>query len=253
MKTVIAVLALLISPLAVSAQDDGPLEFLDGEIKIKWISLTNEPDIISNDYTDYEETPRTEVGFRGHVRLFSEIDIDFYPYFRASGENAICWIGLNAQVKYELVSDWLKVGYGHHSWHNADIDTPNGRGRSQDWLFADFNFLNWNIGDLKTDFHLKPRYFLNNSAPIEIKDVYHHDEPTAIAEIALPIYGEWERFDGCLNPYAQFSKEVNRYGVSGELSFELTSFLSVFAEADYYTVTGESRYLIAVGISIMFK
>lgn len=253
MRKTIIILTLFFSPLTALAQEDSPLEFLSGEVKIKWIPLTNEPDLIKKDYTDYEEVPWAEVGFKGRAKLFSEIDFNFYPYFRTSDENAICLIGLQAQAKYELFDNWLGIGYGHHSWHNADADTPNGRGRTQDWIFADFNFLDWEIGGLKTVFYLESRYLPHNTDPIEIKNVYHRDDPTALAEAALPIYSQWGRFDAQLRPYVLFSKEVNRYGISGEASFELTSFLSVFTEANYYTALGEDRYLIAVGISIKFK
>ncbi len=266
MKYPLAALLLLACPTALLAQDvngvgeKGPFDFdfeIEAEVKLRYIPLTNERDIVLKDYSEYEGHPYFEMGLMAHLKLFDRARLDAYPYFWLSEEQTMARIGLVGEAKYELLEDYLEVGWSHHSWHNADIDTPNNRGRSQDALFAKFNFYDLELGDSDViKFYLDGRWFTHNGEPIEVKDVYGSGEPKAVAEIALPIRAEVGHFDFGLRPYTQFAEGVRRYGSSGEVVFHLSKTFAFFVDGSFYTTNApdnEEIYMVGAGVLIKLR
>lgn len=247
MKRIFLAAIFCVVPMAVWAQDDFNLS---GELRLKYFALNNEPDIFRDDYTNYrDESADAEVRLLVGSKLPYGFDMDLHPYLQYSEENKIARLGLKADLHYEICDDWLKIGSTHHSWHNADIESPHSRGRSQDSVFAELYFAR--LDQIK--FYLEPRYYLHNAEPLEIKTIYTRDEPGASGELALRVLGNYDRFSSTIRPYVQTSWDTNRYGIYGEVTYTISDFLSIFVDGEYYTVNGEHRETLAIGLAIKFK
>ncbi len=237
--------------MALSAYAQEKNEFdLSGELRLKYFALSDEPDIFRNDYTEHQgENPDVEFGLLADVKLPYKLDVDLYPYAQYSQENKIARLGLKTNLRYDMWEDILKVGFTHHSWHNADVESPHSGGRSQDSVFADIYFAKLD----RIELHLKPRFYFHGGEPLEIKTVYAGNEPGVSGELALCVSGDYGRFSGILEPYIQTSWGVNRYGVLGEVDYALNRNLSLFVESQYYTDGEENRKVVAVGMNVKFK
>ncbi|TSC82233.1 MAG: hypothetical protein G01um101419_651 [Parcubacteria group bacterium Gr01-1014_19] len=108
------------------------------DARVKYFLISDEHDLMKKDYTNSHSRPHTEIGIDLHAVFFDRLKLDARPYFWVSKENKIAKIGLIGEIKWEIWEDHLELGYGHHSWHNADEEAPDG-GRSQDWVMASFN------------------------------------------------------------------------------------------------------------------
>lgn len=236
--------------LAIAQEDDFQIS---AEVRAKQFLFNNVPDIIKNDYRDYDGNAGEELGIAINFHLFSRLNIKAYPYFWFSAENHIARIGLWGELNYGIWEDRLKIGYGHHSWHNADIDSPDNDGRAQDWIFADFLFWQPEISEsFSLEFHLKPRLFVNNKEPIALKELYSDGEETAFAETMLRISGEWRRLNFDIDPYVQFASGIYRYGIHCETSFKITEIFSIFSDFEYYNCE-DYRLMVSFGILLKFK
>ena len=252
MRTILPLALLCFTPLPIQAQNE---DFeISGGIKIKYFLLNEEPDLIKNDYRGYDGAANFEAGLAANLNFFSKISLDVYPYLWYSQENRIARVGLVGEVKYEVWEDWLKIGYGHHSWHNADVDSPHNSGRAQDWLFADFYF--WELSDerWRINFALAPRIFLGNDEPINRKLAYESDEPTAWGELAVRVTGAfYEKIAFNLKPYIQLSSDGGRYGILAELHYNVTNNFSFFVDAHYFTTDFDDDLKVGIGTIIKFK
>lgn len=254
MKKIVAAIVFLLLPLTAWAQEDGGDFQLSGSVKVKQFLINDEPDLMKTDYTGYTADPDEEVGLAGHFQLWRRCHLDAYPYFWYSNENKIARVGLFAEIRYDLFDDWLNVGYGHHSWHNADELSPNSAGRSQDWLFTELNFWSIDLGDQnRLALFLKPQYYIGNGEPVEIKTIYENDDPEAFAKISLGAKLNYGSLAVELWPYLQISNGPDRYGVKAEISYPLYKAFSAFGDLHYYAVNSEDRWVIGIGISIAFK
>lgn len=108
------------------------------DLRVKYFITSDEPDLMQRDYSDSISHPNFEVGIDLHAVFFERVKLDARPYFWTSEENQIAKIGLIGEIKWEFWKDHWEIGYGHHSWHNADKESPDG-GRSQDWLMTSLN------------------------------------------------------------------------------------------------------------------
>lgn len=252
-KTPTTVIFLLLPLTAWAQESEGDFE-LSGSVKIKQFLINDEPDLMKMDYTGYKATPDEEVGLSGHFHFWRNLHLDAYPYFLYSGENKIARVGLFGEFRYDLLGDWLDVGYGHHSWHNADELSPRESGRSQDWFFAELNFASINLNDQnRLELFLKPQYYVQNGEPIEIKTIYEVDDPQAFAKISLGAKLNYGGLAVELWPYLQIANGPDRYGLKAEISYPLYKAFSAFGDLHYYAVDGEDRWIIGIGISIAFK
>lgn len=102
---------------------------------------------------------------------------------------------------------------------------------------------------------MEPKFFLGNQDPIRIKEVYDRAtrEDKAFAELAMPITATYWRFELGLRPYVQFAGKVNRYGVSGQLNFNVWGPVLLFVDSQYYRVASDDRFSAGVGVLIRFK
>lgn len=120
---------------------------MSGEARIKQFLINQEPDQISLDYRDNKATADQEIGLKASAIVCEYFRIDAYPYFWHSRENQISRVGLNAEMQaspFFLGDEWnsrLALGYGHHSWHNADAKFKGVGGKSQDWFFLEVDVL----------------------------------------------------------------------------------------------------------------
>lgn len=257
MKTLVAAVVLVFAPAAYAQESEDSDFKMSGEIKYRYL-FSDVPTTIQLDYTDRADNPQQELGVMLHLKLFKNLTVDGYPYFwNSDSEAGISRIGLWLQAQYEVIDGWLKVGYAHHSWHNVDEESPGLHGRSQDSVFLDLNFWEPCVGGkengLKMEFHFQPRYYFNNSSPIEIRNVYEEDYPTAWGEAAFPIMARYWRLEALIKPYAQFNLNEYRLGVSGELDCSITRWFSIFTDFDYSTIDGESQYMIGIGVKLKFR
>lgn len=78
---------------------------MSGEARVKQFILSEEPDLMKNDYSDYDITPDNEVGLSGHFRFWEKLQLDAYPYFWYSGENKIARVGLYGEIRYDIWGD----------------------------------------------------------------------------------------------------------------------------------------------------
>ncbi len=251
MRCLAVLVVLLIAPSLALAQDD---DFqISGELKVKYFAVNDEPDILKLDYSDYNDSAEGGISFSAHLKIVNRLEIDGTPYLWYSRENSIARLGFFGTVKYEIWEDHLKIGYGHHSWHNADIDST-GRKQAQDWFFAEWNFWEVNIDESsKVNFYLEPRWYFNNGEFIQAKTIYDSDDPTAFAEASLRVAGNYHKLSWNLRPYAQFASDAYRYGVQGEISYSITNYLAFFIDANYYSTDVEDRMMIGIGIMFKFK
>ncbi len=120
---------------------------LSGEARVKQFLIDDEPDQIKLDYRGNNDHPDEETGLVANATICQYFHIKAYPYFWHSMENQISRIGLNAEARInpfflgDNLNERLAIGYGHHSWHNADAQFRGVGGKSQDWFFATIDFL----------------------------------------------------------------------------------------------------------------
>ncbi|TSC89744.1 MAG: hypothetical protein G01um10143_234 [Parcubacteria group bacterium Gr01-1014_3] len=251
MKQIIAAFLIFAIPKIAYAQEDFSMS---GEARVKQFVVMDEPDLMKMDYSSYDSTPDQEVGLSGHFHFWRKLHLDAYPYFWYSQENKIARVGLFGEFHYDLWGDWLDVGFGHHSWHNADEHSPSESGRSQNWFSMELNF--WNIslgGENHLDLFLKPLYYVQNAEPAELKTIYDGDESAAYAKISLGAKLNYGSLDLQLWPYAEFSDGPDRYGLKAEISYPLYRGFSAFGDLHYFTIDNEDRWMIGIGIIIRFK
>ena len=251
MKKIVAALIIFAIPKIAYAQEDFSMS---GEVKVKQFVVMNEPDLMKTDYSGYDTMPDQEVSLSGHFQLWGKLRLDAYPYFWYSNENKIARVGLFGEFRYDLFGDWLDVGFGHHSWHNADEISVNANGRSQDWFFVVANLWSFDLGDHdRLSLFLKPQYFVSNDEPAELKTIYDGDEATTYAKISLGAKLNYGKLTMELWPYAEFADGPDRYGLKAEVSYPLYKAFSAFGDLHYFYIDGEDRWMIGIGISIKFK
>lgn len=251
MKLVVLAAAAFAFPTIAYAQEDFSM---GGEVRVKQFVVNDEHDLMKKDYADYDDFPDEEVGVSCHFELWDKLSLDAYPYFWYSTENKIARVGLFGEFRYDLWGDWLNVGYGHHSWHNADDLSPKSSGRSQDWFFLEMNF--WNIhfdDENRLELYLKPQYYVGNDEPAELKIIYDGDESAAYAKISLGAKLNYGKLMLELWPYAEFADGPDRYGLKAEISYPLYKAFSAFGDLHCFYIDGEDRWMIGIGISIKFK
>lgn len=152
MKKALLIALSLVAPgiaLAEDASENKKFSVFEmgGDAYVKQFLINDEPDQIMLDYRDDNAHADQEIGLRAHAVICKYFRIDANPYFWHSKENQISRVGLNAEAQmntFFLGDEWnerLAVGYGHHSWHNADAKYKGVGGKSQDWLFMEIDFL----------------------------------------------------------------------------------------------------------------
>ena len=147
----------------------------------------------------------------------------------------------------------MKIGYGHHSWHNADIDST-GRKQAQDWFFAEWNFWKIDINkESEVNFYLEPRWYVNNGEFIQAKDIYNSDDPVAFGELSLHVIGNYNKISWDLRPYIQTASDAYRYGIKSEICYSIKEWVGVFLSVDYYTTDEDDRTMIGIGLMFKFK
>ncbi len=249
----LVMLAIFLSvPLLASAQDD---DFeISGELKLKFFAVNDVPDIVLMDYNNYTGSADGEINFAAHLKILEKLEMDATPYLWFSSENSISRLGIFGNVKYEVVED-LKVGYGHHSWHNVDLDSAGWK-QAQDWLFLEWNFLDIELNkdkEYEINLYLEPRWYFNNGEFIQAKNFYERDDPTAFAELAVHVVGNYRRFSWDLRPYIQTASDAYRYGIKSEVCYSIKEYLGIFISADYYATDEDDRTMIGIGLMIKFK
>ncbi len=237
--SVLAILLAAASPLSAQENDWA----MSGEIRIKSFLVNDEPDLIKQDYTNYDVSALAEAGLLAHFRLNNSLNLDAYPYFWYSDQNHIARVGMIAELHYNLLKD-VEVGYGHHSWHNADQNSPFG-GERQDWLMADWNFYD--------NFHLLPKIFLANTHPMEFKTIYSNNEPSARFELAIKGIFNWQKTRLEISPYAQTDNNKFLYGARAEISYSIYKNVSLFSDAHYRLTENDDRIMASVGVALKFK
>jgi hypothetical protein len=213
-----------------------------------------------NDYRDYTDYALMELGIDLDFRIPLPFDLEplsvrAHPYFWIAQERNLCHIGLESEIEYPVCEN-LDFGYRHYSWHNADDDSPNNKGRTQDSFFATWNFADAELCDsARMEFYVRPQIYAYNTHPFEIKDVYEHDDPTARYELRFGARLDWEKFHANLWPYAQANDaaDIRIWGAKGQIAYDLFKNLSVFA--DVHGIFGEDANLaiIAIGMEIRFR
>lgn len=151
-KKILAVIVLCFVARPIYAEDS-PKETgrsffeMGGDAYVKQFLINDEPDQIMLDYRDDHARADQEIGLRAHAIICKYLRIDANPYFWHSRENQISRVGLNAEAQVnafflgDKLNDRLAVGYGHHSWHNADAKYKGVGGKSQDWFFLEVDVL----------------------------------------------------------------------------------------------------------------
>lgn len=229
--------------------------YVSGEVRSKFFLQSDEPDLILNNYTHYNNRPDEEIIFLGYFQFPKNLTVDTHPYFWYSHYKGISRIGLQLKSQYELFNDF-RLGYGHHSWHNADVDGPS-NGRQQDWALANYYFGQSKLGPVEIQFWGEIRGYFKNNYPAEIKDLYvGYDELTAQIEFVLPFRVKFYGFVIDLLPSQQFtSREFSdsRFELKAELSYPLSEVLIVFSNIWYYRIHGEDRLSVGIGLGIKFK
>ncbi|KKU85003.1 MAG: hypothetical protein UY12_C0014G0013 [Parcubacteria group bacterium GW2011_GWA2_47_8b] len=236
---VLAILTIAASPL--SAQDEWAMS---GEIRVKSFLVNDEPDLIKRDYSDYDISAFVESGLLARFHFNDSLNLNAYPYFWYSDQNNIARVGMTAELRYGLLED-LEVGFGHHSWHNADKDSPQFGGNQQNWLVTDYNF--------SDGLHLLPKVFLANTHPIEFKTVYSDNEPSARFELAVKGVFDWQKTHWEISPYAQTGGNKYLYGAKCEISYPLCKNVSLFGDVDYRLIENDGRLMASIGIALKFE
>lgn len=257
MKKLFAILAVLAVPTITRAEEKSSFS-ITGDARVKQFLINDEPDQILLDYRDNNDTADQELGLAANAKLLKRLQLDLYPYFWHSQENKISRIGLIGETDLDLWDDRLRIGYGHHSWHNVDQDAPDVGGRAQDWFFAEIDFARhesrkegktiWSL-----NFQLKPKVFWNNKEPTAIKELYDKDYHRAFAELDLPVSLKLDCLEVHLTPYWQFAGGLDRYGVRGELDVKIWKGIWLFADGHYYRSGSQDRLIVGLGVMIRFK
>lgn len=252
MRYLTALAALLILPSLALAQDD---DFqISGELKLKYFVVNDVPDIVMSDYSGYSGAADAEISFSAHLKILEKLEVDGAPYMWLSVENNISRLGFLGTTRYEILEDF-KVGYGHHSWHNVDMDSAGWK-QAQDWLFLEWNFWDIEIDKDKkyeANFYLEPRWYFNNGEFIQAKDFYDRDDPTAFAEISLHAIGNYKKLSWDIRPYFQLATDAYRFGVESEISYSIKKYLAAFISVDYYATDEDDRTMIGIDLMIKFK
>lgn len=264
-KLLIIIAFLVFARTSYAESDENSLFQITGDAKIKQFLINKEPDQIKLDYRGNNDNADQELGLSVRARICNHFYIDAYPYFWHSMENQISRIGLKGEVKASpwflgQLDDRLRIGYGHHSWHNADAKFRGVGGKSQDWLFFELDVLKHKYTyDGKTDFEInfqvKPKLFLNNRDPSAIKKLYNRNEYHAIAALEIPIdmafCDDWAELH--LKPYWMLSRGSDRYGIWGEFDFKIYKGIWVYADGQYYRAGSSSREQLGIGVMLRFK
>ncbi len=222
---------------------------LRAEVENKFFLTKDQRSVILDDYTGDSDHSWNELGIDLHIGLPCKIEMDAYPYFRVSDERGLSHIGLKGEFRYPLwCYENLKLGYSHYSYHNADEDTPNNKGRTMDSFFLRWDF--WG------PVYVRPQYYFNTSEPIEIKDVYRarHD-PEAVYEFRVGAQKRWEMIEFDLHAKFQMTKDTDlkRYGVGGNLLVDLWGPISFISDFEFRTIESESELIITAGFAIRLR
>lgn len=242
----------------ISHAEEKDIFSITGDARVKQFLINDEPDQIQMDYRDNNDTADQELGLSAHARLLKRLQLDLYPYFWHSRENKISRIGLIGELDCDLWDDTLRVGYGHHSWHNVDQDAPDVGGRAQDWFFAEWDFLKYEYREddetvLRVNLQIKPKIFWNNKEPTAIKELYEKDYHRAFAELDMPMDLTMDCLEIHLTPYWQFSGGLDRYGVRGEVDVKVWKGIWLFADGHYYRSGSQDRLIVGLGLMLRFK
>lgn len=247
------------SPNQDPASRGGPYD-LTGDIRIKSFLINDEPDLMRNDYANYDGKANYELRLRNYASFSDTLKLNAEPYLWSSEKNQISRLGLIGELKHLVAGPFNPdvyescIGYGHHSWHNADVDSPNNEGRQQDWLFAQFHhFRFWSCSESRLDIYSEIRFYLNNKQPIEIKDRYGNDEEAAHTQIGFRVRLQWHEWLTDFRPYWQISYNHSLFGFRNEFAYSINNKFSLFLETDYYRIHNEDRSQIAIGTMAKFK
>lgn len=266
MKIAIALLCFLAVPVAAEAQTHNFLD--DYETKKGVDDFTASVDLrgqafvrstipnrMLDDYTNYDHVPgqQMDVLVRSNLVWNFTLDTEVYAWI---GENQwISRIGLMGELKYQTPLEWISVGYGHHSWHNIDVDIAKYVGHQQDWALLRIDAPKLNLGESSwIRASVEPYYFMGNKEPILIKDMYGPSEEHARYMLALPLIGAVGDFDFEIKSYVQFGKQNRRYGMSAEFVYNFTPFFAAFASVEYFfNPNGKAQDQEGVGIMLRLK
>ncbi len=266
MKTVIALVFLLAVPLTAYAQthsllDDQPHAKTENftatsvDLSGKYYFHSTVPNRLLDDYHGYDHVPgeQMDVLVRSNLIWGVTLDVDVYAWI---GENQwISRIGLMGELRYQTPLEWINIGWGHHSWHNIDVDVARYVGHQQDWALVRIDAPTFTLGEhawIRAS--IEPHYFMGNKEPLLIKDMYGPVEDHARTMLALPLVGVIDSFAFEVKPYVQFGKHDRRYGVAAEFIYNFTSYFAVSLSGEYFESTnGRYQDMEAVGIKLRLK
>jgi len=266
MRAPLTIAFLLASPLAALAQTqvlvDDRLHKKDVEdfsasvdLRGQYFVYSSIPNRMLNDYTGYRHSANEQMDITAHAYLMYNIRLDVQAYAWIGDNQWISRIGLIGELTYETPIDWISVGYGHHSWHNIDVDSATLIGHQQDMLFARFDLPMIEFDDADyLRFSLKTTYFISNGSPIFLKDIYIPNEVKAWSMIGAPIIGRFHEFYFEILPYVQFADGAQRVGISADFEYEVTPFLAPFISIEFLeSSNGRSQSAIGIGLKVKLK
>ncbi|MEK7191950.1 MAG: hypothetical protein AAB646_00325 [Patescibacteria group bacterium] len=246
-------IALLFSAfLAVQPQDYE----LGGDFRVKRFLVSDEPDLISNDYRNFSGNPDYEMRLRNRIVFSDNWDLELNPYAWYSREHQLSRLGLFSEFKYILRNSNPKeeiplahLGYGHHSLHNADRESPDHDGWYQDWFLMNMYFYHEAKMAIGTEF----RFYFHNTVPMEIKDRYDSGDPSAITQLGLRVSTESSNCFFSFLPYFQIGKQASLYGFRGEVTRPINRNFYNFLDIHYYKSGNEDRWMIGLGVAVKFN
>ncbi len=265
MRYVIVLACFLVMPLTAMAQtqvfvDDYPTDknrenfTASVDVRGEYFVQSTIPNRMLDDYSGYSHVAGEQMDLIVRSNLFWGITLDVEPYAWIGENQWISRIGLMGEARYETPVEWISVGYGHHSWHNIDVNAAKYYGHDQNWLLARFDLPKIDFDQrcwIRASF--EPCWFSSNRAPILEKSTYGPGEENAFAMTAFPIVGGIYDFGFELKPYIQYGHIHHRCGVSGEFIYNFTDFVAGFISVDYYEVAGVNRDAIGIGMMLRLK
>jgi|GEM_PF-2776773 len=235
---------------------------LSGAIKYKNFITKDQRALIADDYREYDDYASMELGMKLDLWAPLPCGLDYlqvaaYPYFWITPQRGLGHIGLEIDSAYPILED-LQFGYHHHSWHNADDNTPNNRGRTQDALFLSWNFADWrwnSDSEKKTSLSLslRPQVYVHNTQPLEIKDLYERSDPAARYDLGLIADWSCDKWRIGASPNIQLDDRLENtlYGFKGQISYGIFKNLELFA--DFKALIGEEDHFTVAAIGFMVK
>jgi len=254
-------MSLLLTVLLLATQDHKPEFEVSGAVKYKSFLTRDQRATILNDYRDYNDYALMELGVDLNFQIplpfeLETLTVRAHPYFWIAQENNLCHIGLETEIEYPIF-DSLDFGYRHYSWHNADDDSPDNRGRTQDSFYLLWNFADWRFGEdgPLLSFFLRPQVYAYNTDPMAIQDFYTSNDPGARYELRAGARLDCQKFHAEVWPYARADSDFDVWvgGVAGQVSYDLFKNVSLFADINEIFGQGIRLDIIAIGMAIRFN